>query len=77
MQPIDVGGWRPEGTARDAIRMLLRTLQFFADAAIVFVLFILPTLLVIAIPIAILVLVIRAIWRRVKRRKQEKAAEQE
>ena len=35
MQPVVVGGWRPQGTARDAVRMLLRTLQFLADAAIV------------------------------------------
>jgi hypothetical protein len=75
MQPIDVGGWRPQGTARDAIRLLLRTLQFFADAAIVFVLFILPVLVVIAIPIAVVVLVIRGLVRRAKRRKREKAAE--
>ena len=75
MQPIDVGGWRPQGTARDAIRLLLRTLQFFADAAIVFVLFILPVLVVIAIPIVVLVLIIRALVRRAKRRKRAKAAE--
>jgi hypothetical protein len=77
MQPIDVGGWKPEGTARDAIRMLLRTLQFFADAAIVLGLYILPTLLVIAIPVAIVVLIIRAVWRRAKRRKLAKKAAQE
>jgi hypothetical protein len=75
MQPIDVGGWRPQGTARDAIRLLLRTLQFFADATIVFVLFILPVLVVIAIPIVVVVLIIRALVRRAKRRKRAKVAE--
>lgn len=69
LQPIDVAGWRPQGTARDAIRMLLRTLQFFADAAIVFFLYILPTLIVIAIPVVALILLIRAIWRRVRRKR--------
>ncbi len=77
LEPIDVGGWRPQGTAREAVRLLLRTLQFFADAAIVFVLFILPTLIVIAIPITILVLIIRGLVRRAKRRKREKAKETE
>jgi hypothetical protein len=57
--------------------MLLRTLQFFADAAIVFGIYILPTLVVIAIPIAIVVLVVRAIWKRAKRRKRAKQTEQE
>jgi hypothetical protein len=69
LQPIDVAGWRPQGTARDAIRMLLRTMQFFADAAIVFGLYILPTLIVIAIPIVVLVLLIRAMWRRAQRKR--------
>ncbi|MBN1642113.1 MAG: DUF4349 domain-containing protein [Anaerolineae bacterium] len=75
MQPIDVGGWRPQGTARDAVRMLLRTLQFFADAAIVFGVYILPVLIVIAIPVTIVVLVIRALVRRAKRRKRARAEE--
>ena len=75
MQPIDVGGWKPQGTARDAIRMLLRTLQFFADVVIIFVLYILPTVVVIAIPITVLVLIVRALWRWFKRRKRAKAAE--
>jgi hypothetical protein len=74
LQPIDVAGWRPQGTARDAVRMLLRTMQFFADAAIVFFLYILPTLIVIAIPVAAIVLVIRAIWRRARRKRGEAAA---
>ena len=72
MQPVVVAGWRPQGTARDAVRMLLRTLQFLADAAIVFVLLILPVLIVIAIPITGLVLLIRVLVRRRKRRKAEK-----
>ena len=75
MQPIDVGGWRPQGTARDAVRMLLRTLQFFADLGIVFGLYILPVLVVVAIPVTVIVLVIRALVRRARRRKRERAAE--
>ena len=74
MQPVDIGGWKPQGTARDAARMLLKTLQFFADAAIIFGIYILPTVIVIAIPIAILVLIIRAIWRWARRRKRARAA---
>ena len=77
LEPIDVGGWRPEGTARNAIRMLLRTLQFFAEVAIVFALYILPVLIVIAIPVTIVVLIIRGLVRRAKRRKRAKAKETE
>jgi hypothetical protein len=74
LQPIDVAGWRPQGTARDAVRMLLRTMQFFADAAIVFFLYILPTLVVIAIPVAGIILAVRAVWQRVRRRRGRTAA---
>lgn len=77
MQPVVVGGWRPQGTARDAVRMLLRTLQFLADAAIVFFLYILPVLVVIAIPIVAVVFLIRALVRRRKRRKAEQEVEHE
>jgi hypothetical protein len=75
MQPVVVGKWRPQGTARDAIRMLLRALQFLADAAIVIVLLVLPILIVIAIPITGLVLLVRALVRRRKRRKAEREQE--
>jgi len=71
VQPIVVGGWQPRGTARNAIRMLLRTLQFFADAGIVFTLYILPVMIVIAIPIAVLYLIARTIWRAVRRRRRK------
>jgi len=70
LQPVIVGGWRPQGTARNAIRMLLRTLQLFADFTIVFFLLILPILVVIAIPIVILFLIGRAIWRWIKGRRR-------
>ncbi|MBN1933735.1 MAG: DUF4349 domain-containing protein [Anaerolineae bacterium] len=74
LQPVVVAGWRPEGTAREAVRALLRTLQFFADVIIVFVIYILPVLIVIAIPIAIAVLIIRALWKWNKHRRQAKKA---
>ncbi len=67
LQPIVVAGWRPEGTARNAVRMLLRTLQFMAEVAIVFLLYILPVLVVIAAVVVIVYLIVRSIWRAVKR----------
>lgn len=71
LEPIVVGGWHPQGTARNAIRMLLNTLQFFARVTIVLVLYILPVLVVIAIPLVLLFLLARAIWRRIKRRRRQ------
>ena len=68
-QPIQVGGWHPEGTAREALQSLIRVLQFLVDAAIVIGILIIPVLIAIAIPIAGLFFVARAIvrWRRARR----------
>ncbi len=33
-QPLEIGGWRPEGTAREAFAALLRALRFLGNAAI-------------------------------------------
>jgi len=67
MQPITVAGWHPTGTARSAIRALINALQFFVDASIWIVLFGLPVLLIIALPLVVLWYVIR--WLRRRKRK--------
>lgn len=69
-QPIQVGGWHPEGTARDALQALVRVLQFLADALIVIVILVLPILLVIALPLVGLFYLGRAIIRRRRARRR-------
>ncbi len=66
-QPIQVGGWRPSGVAKDAIEALINMLQVLANAAIWFVLFALPVLLVLAIPFVLLIWVIKGLRRRKSR----------
>lgn len=68
-QPIQVGGWRPQGTVRNAFEALIRVLQFLVDALIVIVILIVPVLIVIAAPIVGLVFLIRAIRRHRRARK--------
>jgi hypothetical protein len=68
-QPIQVGGWHPEGTLRNAFQSLIRVLQFLADAAIVIVVLILPTLILLAIPFAGVFFLLRAIVRRRRARR--------
>ena len=70
-QPIEVGGWHPEGTLRDAFQSLIRVLQFLADAAIVIVVLVLPVLLVIAAPVVGLFFLVRSIVRRRRARKSD------
>jgi hypothetical protein len=70
-QPIQVGGWRPRGTLRDAFESLIRVFQFLVDALIVIVVLVLPILAVIALPVIGLVFLIRGIVRRRRKRKKE------
>ena len=70
-QPVVIGGWQPQGTARDAARTLVKTVQFLINAAIWIIIFVIPTLILLALPFVVLALIIRA-WRR--RRKQRRAA---
>jgi phosphoribosyl-ATP pyrophosphohydrolase len=67
IQPLQIGGWQPVGTAKDAIETLIKTLQLVADAAIWVVLCVLPIGIVVGIP---LWLAIRAGLRIRKRRKE-------
>jgi len=62
-KPIVVAGWQPSGTAASALRSLVATFQRIVDAAIWIIIYVLPTLVVIAIPFVI----IWMIWRRYRR----------
>jgi hypothetical protein len=66
-QPISIGPWTPTGAARDAIRDLIVFFQNFVDVLIRFVLLTLPALLLIAIPLLVVYLVGRAVYRRVRK----------
>jgi hypothetical protein len=67
--PLSIGGWQPAGVARDAIQSLINALKFFANAGIWIVLFLLPVLIILLIPVWIVYVVIRAIVRRNKAKK--------
>jgi len=68
-QPIQVGGWHPEGTLRNAIQSLIRVLQFLVNAAIVIVILIVPTVALIAAPFVGLFFLVRTIVRRRRARR--------
>lgn len=65
-QPLEVGGWRPQGVAKSAVEALINALQTLVDVAIWFIVFVLPILLIIGIPTW---LVIRFFRRRRAQRK--------
>jgi len=68
-QPLTVGGWQPEGTALQAIQSLINALQFLADALIWILLFLVPVLIVILLPLYIIFRAILRWWRRRRRPK--------
>lgn len=66
-QPIEVAGWRPQGVAKEAIEALIATLQGLANFLIWFVIYLLPVLLLLGVPVWLAV-------RAVRRRRQRKQA---
>jgi hypothetical protein len=49
-QPLEVGGWKPQGIAKDAIEALIKAFQFLATLGIWGVLFCVPLGLVFGVP---------------------------
>jgi hypothetical protein len=72
VQPINVAGWQPQGTAKEALQALIRSMQVVVDALIWFIILLLPLLLVILLPIVALVLIIRRLIRGRQARKTAK-----
>jgi hypothetical protein len=72
-QPVTIGRWEPQGTARTAIEALIKTLQWVADALILILLYLVPMGLILGLP---LFFIIRFLVRRQKgQREAEPAAE--
>ncbi|MGE5073246.1 MAG: DUF4349 domain-containing protein [Anaerolineae bacterium] len=69
VKPIEVGGWKPQGVARDAIQKLIYFWQDFVNFLIRFFLLVVPMLLTIGIPLFLLFLVARWMFRRMRRPK--------
>ena len=70
-QPIEIGPWTPSGAAREAIQDLILFVQDFVEVLIRFVLLTLPALVLIAIPLFLVYLAGRAVYRRVRRSRVE------
>ncbi len=67
-QPIEIGGWQPEGVARDAFETLVNALQGLVDILIWSGILCLPLLIIVGVPLFIIV-------RYYTRRRKRKAAE--
>jgi hypothetical protein len=67
VKPIKVAGWVPAGVARDALQSLIFFWQDFVDFLIRFFLYILPVLLTIGVPLYLFFLLVRWIFRRIRK----------
>jgi hypothetical protein len=66
IEPIKIAGWEPKGVARDAVQKLIYFYQDFATFLINFFILVLPAMLTLAIPVVLVFLGLRAIYRRVR-----------
>lgn len=68
IQPIEIGGWKPQGVARDAVQTLVNFFKGFVNFLIWLVLFVLPALILVALPVWLVVWLVRLLIRRRKAR---------
>jgi hypothetical protein len=68
-QPIEIGGWKLQGTAKQSIQDLIRFTQGFTRFLIQLILLILPALILIAIPTYGLFIGGRAVYHRFRKTK--------
>ncbi len=69
-QPIEVAGWRPQGTLKRAVEALIQTYQFLLKALIWIVVLVVPVLLGIGLILYLLYRLIRYFVRRRKNKRE-------
>ncbi len=70
-QPIEIVGWRPQGTVKRAVEALIEAFQFLVEALIWIVLLVVPVLAFVAFVIFVLIRILRAIFGRGRRRSKK------
>jgi hypothetical protein len=70
IRPLEIGGWKPQGIARDAIQDLIYFWQGFVNFLIRFVIYTLPVWITVGVPLYLFFLGIRAIVRRTRRNRK-------
>jgi hypothetical protein len=76
-RPVEIAGWRPQGTAKRAVEALIRTYQFLLDAAIWFLIYILPVLLGLGLVVYGVVRLAIFLFRRTRRSRPEREEAEE
>jgi Domain of unknown function (DUF4349) len=74
VQPIEIGGWQPQGVLKNAVEALIRSLQFLVNAIIWIVIYVLPVLLILFVIFVLPPLLLIRYWMG---RKKKKAAQKQ
>jgi hypothetical protein len=72
VKEIEIGGWNPQGVAKQAIQRLVDAFQFIVDALIWIILFVLPVLVLLAIPVVVLIVILRLVFKKKSKKTKEK-----
>jgi len=73
VKPLQIGGWKPEGKVRDAVQKLINFFEGFVDFLIYLFILVVPVLILIFGPIALIIWLIVALVRRRKAKKNAAA----
>jgi hypothetical protein len=77
VQPLVIGKWEPKGVALQAIQDLINFLKGFVEFLIRFVIYILPVWIIIGIPLYLVFIGVRSLYRRMRGNKVKKEQPQE
>lgn len=72
-QPVEIAGWRPQGTLKQAVEALIHTVQFLVEALIWILIYIVPVLLVFGLCVWAALKLFKLLFRR--RKPQSKSGE--
>ena len=70
-QPIEIGGWEPQGVAKEAVQDLIFFFQDFVNFVIRFVIYTLPVWIMIGIPLYLVFIGVRALFRKLRGNKKK------
>jgi hypothetical protein len=77
VQPIVIGKWEPKGVALEAVQDLINFLKGFVNFLIRFVIYTLPVWIIIGIPLYLVFIGLRALFRKMRGNKPKKEQAQE
>jgi hypothetical protein len=72
-QPIEIGGWEPQGVAKNAVQDLIYFYQDFVNFVIRFVIYTLPVWITVGVPLYLIFIGVRAVFRKLRGNKKKAA----